>query len=259
MTGTSAATHDASPFLGGRGEARYRRIFDAVDVSIWEEDFSAIRAALDDLEASGVTDFRSYFAEHPEFVARAAGLVRIVDVNDATVRMFCAEDKQALLASLDKVFVTRDDHCFADELLAIVERRPVYETEAVMRTLTGDQRHVLVMVAFPRTDPTLRHVIVALTDITERKRWEQAIRDSEEQLRFVTDHAPALIVHCGADMRYKFVNAPYAKRYRMRPEEIVGKRIEDVVGQSAFKRLRPHVEAALGGQRAEFEERIVYD
>ncbi|HEU4620032.1 MAG TPA: PAS domain S-box protein, partial [Gammaproteobacteria bacterium] len=99
----------------------------------------------------------------------------------------------------------------------------------------------------------------ALTDITERKRWEQAIRDSEEQLRFVTDHAPALIVHCGADMRYKFVNAPYAKRYRMRPDEIVGKHIEEVVGKSAFKRLRPHVEAALGGQRAEFEERIVYD
>ena len=51
-------------------EARYSYIFETAGVSIWEEDCSLIKAALDELRAQGVSDFRRYFADHPEF-ARA--------------------------------------------------------------------------------------------------------------------------------------------------------------------------------------------
>ena len=43
-------------------ERRYRYIFDAAGVSIWEEDFSQIKAAIDDLKATGVNDFRQHIA-----------------------------------------------------------------------------------------------------------------------------------------------------------------------------------------------------
>src|SRR5262245_12361014 len=86
-------------------EARYRRIFDTAAVSIWDEDLSQVVAALDALRARGVRDFRRHFDEHPEFVAEAAGLVRVRDVNHATLELFEARDKADLLGALDRIFL----------------------------------------------------------------------------------------------------------------------------------------------------------
>ena len=94
-------------------EARYRRIFDTAAVSIWDEDFSQVVAALDALRARGVRDFRRHFDEHPEFVAEAAGLVRVRDVNHATLELFEARDKVELLGSLDWVSCRRPWPCSA--------------------------------------------------------------------------------------------------------------------------------------------------
>ncbi len=60
-------------------EQRYRYIFDAVGVSIWEEDFSAVKAVIDRLKATGVQDFRQYFTDHPDFVQQAIGMVHLRD------------------------------------------------------------------------------------------------------------------------------------------------------------------------------------
>ena len=62
-------------------EKRYRHIFESTGVSIWEEDFSRVKAAIEDLRSSGVRDFRAYFAAYPEFVHDAIAMVQIVDVN----------------------------------------------------------------------------------------------------------------------------------------------------------------------------------
>jgi len=90
-------------------------------------------------------------------------------------------------------------------------------------------------------------------------RAEEALREREEQLRFVTDHVPVFIVHCDQEARFKFVNAAYAGRFGARPESIVGKRIREVVGTQAYESFRHHVEKALGGSRVEFEEKIPYE
>ena len=69
-------------------EERYRTIVETAAVSIWEEDFSAVKAAIDDVKARGVTDFQSYLDEHPDFLLQAAQMVKVVDVNDATLDSF---------------------------------------------------------------------------------------------------------------------------------------------------------------------------
>jgi len=66
-------------------ERRYRRIFQMVSVSIWQEDFSQLKAAIDQLKADGIEDFREYVAAHPEFVDQAISMIKIVDVNDVTL------------------------------------------------------------------------------------------------------------------------------------------------------------------------------
>ena len=104
-----------------------------------------------------------------------------------------------------------------------------------------------------------RTVGILFTDITARRRTEEQLRDRERQLRFITDHLPLIIVHCDADTRYKFVNAAYAKQFGIDPEKVIGRRIAEVVEPATYDVVRPHIEAALRGQRVEFEETIPYE
>lgn len=95
-------------------------------------------------------------------------------------------------------------------------------------------------------------------DITVRKRAEQALSASEMQLRLVTENAPVLLVRTDLRHRYTFVNRAYAERNGFTPQAMIGLPVPDVVGQAAFETFRPHMEAALAGERVEFEIKIPY-
>jgi PAS domain S-box-containing protein len=92
----------------------------------------------------------------------------------------------------------------------------------------------------------------------ERKRDEQLLRESAAQLTLITNTAPVFIAHCDAEARFKFVNAPYAARFGLRPEECIGKAFHEVVGAGAYAELRPHIEAVLRGQLVDFELELTY-
>ena len=96
-------------------------------------------------------------------------------------------------------------------------------------------------------------------DITERKLAAARLAQSEQQLRLVTDNAPVFIAYCDRDMRFRFVNRAYAERFGLTPDEVVGRRIPDVLGDEAFEAIRPYVDEALAGQRVEFETDVPYD
>ena len=163
------------------GERRYRNIFEGAGVSIWEEDFSQVKAALDELKASGVRDFRQYMAAHPEFVRKAIPMVRVLEVNEATLKLLGAGTKDELLGSLEKIFLPETVEVFAGELLAIAEGRNSFEAETVLQTLQGEKLWVLFTITFPPERPELDRVLVSITDISERKRAE-ALQTGEKRL-----------------------------------------------------------------------------
>jgi PAS domain S-box-containing protein len=167
-------------------ERRYRHIFQTTGVSIWEEDFSQVKAAIDDLKAEGVRDFSEYFATHPEFVRQAISRVKIVDVNDSTVQLFGAQSKDELLVSLHKIFLPETQEAFAGELVAIAEGRTSFEYETVLQTLTDERLTVLFTVAFPPQPARLDSVLVSITDITARKRAEIELLRLNRALRVLT-------------------------------------------------------------------------
>jgi PAS domain S-box-containing protein len=167
-------------------EQRYRYIFESTGVSIWEEDFSQVKAAIDDLKSKGVRDFREYLAAHPEFVQQAITMVRIVDVNDVTVKLFAAESKNDLLVSLHKVFVPETQEVFAGELIAIAEGQRSFAAETFLQTLKGERLTALFTVTFPPPPARFDSVLVTVTDITERKRTEESLRQSQAELAHVT-------------------------------------------------------------------------
>jgi PAS domain S-box-containing protein len=166
-----------------KSERRYRNIFQTAGVSIWEEDYTQVKAALDELRSQGVSDLGQYLADHPDFVRQAMAMVRIVDVNDATVKMLGARTKDEL--SLDKVFLSETEQAFAAVVLAIAEGRTSMESETVMRTLAGDRLAVLFTVTFPPEPGRLDSVLISIMDVTERNRTQEALQQAQDQLAHV--------------------------------------------------------------------------
>jgi PAS domain S-box-containing protein len=160
-------------------EARYRGLFEDSPISLWEEDFSAVKQRLDALSRKAVTDFRSYLQSHPDVVAECARLVKITNVNQATLKLFRATSKAELFHNLDRIFSQESYGAFAAELVNIAAGRTEFQREGINRTLAGDRLDVsLGWSAVPGYEDSLSKVIISLMDITERKRAE-AERDRQ--------------------------------------------------------------------------------
>jgi PAS domain S-box-containing protein len=166
-------------------ERRYRYIFDSAGVSIWEEDFSQVKAAIDELKATDIGDFREYVATHPEFVRKTVPLVKVIDVNSATVKLFNANSKGQLLGSLQKIFLPETEEVFAAELIALAEGRTSFESETVLQTVNGHRLTVLFGITFPTQPAKLDSVLVTMMDITERKRAEEELQKTQAELAHV--------------------------------------------------------------------------
>ncbi len=104
----------------------------------------------------------------------------------------------------------------------------------------------------------LRGFAKILWDRTRLQQAEEAAHQRQRELQLVTDHAPVLIAHCDADRRYQFANKPYAARFGLHPRDLVGRPIRDVLGETAYAAVERHLDAALRGERVEFEVEIPY-
>ncbi len=93
-------------------------------------------------------------------------------------------------------------------------------------------------------------------EVNERKQAEAALRQSEEQLRLITNTLPVLIAYVDDRERYQFNNQAYADWLGHLPGEIQGKPLRYVWGEACYERMAPHVHAVLAGQTVTYENEI---
>ena len=94
---------------------------------------------------------------------------------------------------------------------------------------------------------------VMLSDLSARKQAEQKLAASEARLKAVTDNLPALIAYVDRTTTYRFANAHFKLVMGIDPQDLVGQTMCEFLGEDAYAALRPHVEAALTGDRRKFE------
>src|SRR5262245_8911950 len=112
-------------------------MFDLAPVSLWLEDFSAIKAQFDEWRAAGGTDLRDYFRADPERVKTCSGLIRVIKVNRKTLSLFEAADLPQLVRNLGSIL--RDDtfKTIIEELSQLWDGRKEFFSQTVNYTLSG--------------------------------------------------------------------------------------------------------------------------
>ena len=175
-------------------EERYRRLFESAPVSLWEEDFSEVKKFLDDLRKAGVTDLNSYFLKHPEDVSNCARMVKVLNVNETTLKLYDAKTVGEITDGLSRILSDGEHARFRKELVALAEGKRRFESEFDNRTLTGVIRHVdLILSVVPGYEDTLERVLVSVIDLTTRDKLERELRSTRDQLEQVLATNPAVL------------------------------------------------------------------
>jgi PAS domain S-box-containing protein len=125
--------------------------------------------------------------------------------------------------------------------------------------------------------------IVAFQDITERRQSEQLLADynrtleqqvgertaalqkseaelrhREQELRLITNALPALISYVNSDRCYQFINRAYEVWFNRSCDEILGKPVSQLLGETVYQQIEPYINQVFAGQTVPLEAEIPF-
>ncbi len=145
----------------------------------------------------------------------------------------------------------------ANERRALASKAPITIEESVLRD--GERRFYATIKAPLLNEASEPYAIIGIsTDITERKRAEEALRRREEQLHAIINAVPGLIAYVDRNERYQFVNATYGQWFVRPIEEIEGHTVQELSGAELYHQERHRLAQALAGQEVKTEATFSY-
>jgi signal transduction histidine kinase len=164
-------------------QERYRDLFDNSPISIWEQDFSDVKTYLDQLPSGGVNDLGRYFEQHPSEVRKCIKLVKVTEVNQASLALYQASNKEELLIGIDTFFSRITYDTFKAVLVALAAGQTRYECETANLTLLGDKVDIWLRLSIaPDYEATWSKVLVSIMDITALKQAEAVMKKQRQDL-----------------------------------------------------------------------------
>jgi PAS domain S-box-containing protein len=229
-------------------EERYQSLFEDSPLSLWEEDFSKVKDFLSDLKASGVRDLRSHFTECPDDLHKAVEMVRVIDVNLATVHLHDAESKEGFMDRIHEVFTLENRLVFLEEFLAFEGGARLYESEIRTVTRKGTEKVLIIRLSIPEgSKASWDRVIVSLMDITDRKRAEERLRETTEYLDRLISFANAPIIVWNPDLQISRFNHAFEKLTGRTEVEVLGEPVGILFPPETMEQSMGYIRSAAHG------------
>jgi diguanylate cyclase (GGDEF)-like protein/PAS domain S-box-containing protein len=95
--------------------------------------------------------------------------------------------------------------------------------------------------------------VVAMKDVTELAASRARVVESEERLRTIADNVPALIAYIDTGMRYAFANQRYQEWFGVKSADMLGKTVQEAMGDAFFAPRRAALERCLAGHASALE------
>jgi PAS domain S-box-containing protein len=158
--------------------------------------------------------------------------------------LFAPEDREALKKAAFKAFTQKQD------FREFVNRNVHKQGKLVWLSTSGtpilDKKGNLL--GYRGTD----------TDITERKRTEEALQESERRLKNIVDNSSDQIFMLDRDCRFLVVNKSAADLFGLSPQEMVGRSISEVFPETIAAQFSKNIKNVFDtGKRMFLDEKMV--
>ncbi|HEY0664405.1 MAG TPA: PAS domain-containing protein, partial [Thiobacillaceae bacterium] len=72
----------------------------------------------------------------------------------------------------------------------------------------------------------------------------------------VVDNVPVLVAYVDTEQRYRFNNMAYERFFGLKPKQIYGRTMQELLGDDDYRKARPYIEQALAGKAVSFERQL---
>ena len=214
------------------------------------------------LEATRESDklFRTAFENAGMGMALLGTAGQFLRVNGALCEMLARSEKELHASDLESLSHADD----SDTSRGMLQRMEQGETRVQFEQRYVQKQGTVVwgsvtMSAVGAVQEKQRYFVVMVQDITERKRMEDALRESEEQHRLITENVPAMILYIDSDGVVRFVNKVFERWYGKPSSTLIGQRYRDYLTLAGIDSSADNVEwyayfdKALQGKSTSFE------
>lgn len=165
-----------------KSELRFRSLFHDSPISMWELDFSGLKDFVHNLEFSTTDDLQIFLGKMQGLEKEFASLITIMDVNQATLQLFKADDLQHLKSNFESIFIDQSVGAIQHIIVSLYNGNHQVETEFTLRTLDNVLIHTIMRLSLVTgSENDWSRIYISILDITERK-W------AEERLRYLSMH-----------------------------------------------------------------------
>ncbi|MBJ6725766.1 PAS domain-containing sensor histidine kinase [Geomesophilobacter sediminis] len=153
-----------------------------------------------------------------------------VEINEAAERMSGYSRREVIGVRHDQFGIWKDAAQRAAVIDELMKTGEVRDIEMTMKDKDG--KDFLALYSAVVIDiQGKKHLLSLVTDLSERKRAEDALRESEQRFRLMADHAPVMIWESDPDIRVIFVNKAWL--------DYGGRTLEDELGDGWQRSVHP--------------------
>jgi len=97
-------------------------------------------------------------------------------------------------------------------------------------------------------------MLAVARDITDRKKNEEELKESNEQLNMLTNNLPGYIAYVDINtLKYEYANEAYRKSFGIPLNKIIGHHIKEVLGEEKYKFVQKYIDEVKKGKSTSYE------
>jgi len=171
-------------------------------------------------------------------------LCRLFEIPPETIRA----GRSQLRAAIDERIHPDDRARYTQAVARTVDQKMPYDIDYRIQLPDGSQRHIHAEGA-PSSDPAGNLVRLAGTaiDITERKKAEDALRESEDRYRTLVDNVPGIIFTIDLAGKITFVTRRVKDTLGYESAEVINKSVVDFIPEEERQRAMEAIQKGMTG------------